>query len=104
MKIVVPLLPFTDAQEMQRRHPSTFSAPTGDEIKGLRTKSYVKVCAGRERFWVQIIGIAFDDVDPHKTVFRGRVDNDLAFKSEHGLDYNDLITFEGRHIYSTEVP
>ena len=102
--IITPLISLTDAQEMQRKNPRTFSAPTADEIMALRTRAHVKVCAGRERFWVQITAASFIVYDPFRSTFRGRIDNDLVYTTEHGLLCDDIITFEGRHIYSTNVP
>ena len=100
-KTAIPMLPFTDAQEMQRQYPDTFSAPTVDEIRGLNKKACVKVCAGNERFWVLITQISPNEQDPFMTDIHARIDNDLVFTEEHGLKCDDIISFEGRHIYAT---
>ena len=84
------MVQFTDAQEMARQH-DFFQAPKVDDLKGVRIGSSVKVCAGRERFWVLVSKIEGDAIT-------GIVDNDLVCE-EHGLKCRDEITFEKRHIY-----
>ena len=86
------MVQFTDAQDMAKQH-DFFQAPTMDDLKGVRIGSSVKVCTGRERFWVLVTRIEDD-------VIKGMVDNDLVCE-EHGLKCGDEITFEKRHIYIT---
>ena len=84
------MVQFTDAKEMARQH-DFFQAPTMDDLKGVGVGSSVKVCSGRERFWVLVSKIEGD-------VITGVVDNDLVCE-EHGLKCGDEIMFDKRHIY-----
>lgn len=93
---------FTDAQKMRAQHPDTFEAPTADEVASLTAPSYVKVCVGRERFWVEVTSIEKTD-DPFMWLFMGVVNNDLQLTHEHGLSCNDVVEFEGRHIYGIHI-
>lgn len=97
-----PLL--TDAQEMARLHPATFSAPSPDDLSRVKPGDYVKVCSwaknltGRtERFWVEVLAVSDSGIV-------GRIDNDLVFTNLHGLEYDDRIEFEARHIYACAPP
>lgn len=87
---------FTDAQALHRAQPDAFDVPTAREIAALRHGDAVKVCAGRERFWVQVEG--FDD----RGGIVGSVANDLLFTGEHGPDFGDEIRLERRHIFEIE--
>jgi hypothetical protein len=84
---------FTDAQKMHRLHPSTFQVPSPKELEALKAGDYVKVCAGRERFWVQITSRSGIHL-------YGNINNDLIFSSEHGLFDKDYVGFEERHVYA----
>ena len=91
-------IPFVDAEEMQKKHPETFEAPSLDpecaeEIRALKAGDFVKVCALGERFWVIIL-------KRENGKMTAMVDNYL-FSAEDGLvlDYGDFVEVEDRHIY-----
>lgn len=89
---------FEDAQRMQRKHPDTFAALAGDDMSGLVVGSFVKLCTGGERFWVEVTEIEHGGL-------RGRVNNDLVCTEAHGLNNGDSVEFQRRHIYSVyEAP
>lgn len=83
---------FTDAQQMMADHPDTFSAPPIATVLMVGVGDIVKVCAGRERFWVEIAAIEGKEII-------GWVDNNLYLTEEHGLAYDDEVVFEHRHVY-----
>lgn len=80
---------FVDAQQMKKLNPKTFEAPDEIDLKGIHVGDTVKVCAFKERFWVEITEINGD-------IITGRVDNILVTPL---LKYNETIQFEARHIY-----
>ena len=84
-----------DAQAMHRKHRNTFEVPSDAELAALRPGDYVKVCAGRERFWVEVD--EFDGATIHATVASA-----LVLTSEHGLKSGDALAFEPRHVLSVE--
>lgn len=83
---------FTDAQQMMADHPDTFRAPPLATVLNVGVGDIVKICAGRERFWVEIAAIEGQEII-------GWIDNELYFTHEHGLAYDDEVVFEHRHIY-----
>ncbi len=93
-----------DGRERHRQNPDTFEIPSDATVAALRVGDHVKVGAltpgaGRveaERFWVQLTSIRDD-----RTVFVGWIDNLLTFTEQHGLDYEDEVQFEARHILAT---
>lgn len=127
---VVPYV-LLDAVEQNRLHPRTFQLPRHSEIAALRVGDLVKVYvkfdpatklgdtepetrrmwaervgeeAARhtdgERFWVEIVSV--ERLESGARAFRGRVDNNLAYKAHHGLDYGQEMAFEGRHILNLD--
>lgn len=108
-----------DGEELNRAHPDTFEIPDRVERIALDEGDYAKVKldfdpglttrpdgrdpdprfrnADSERFWVEIVSVARTG---DKVVYSGRIDNDLQFVRSHGLDYNDVIAFEPRHVIS----
>ena len=82
----------TDAQEMGRKHPDTFEAPTLDELVAIAPGDSVKICvtAARERFWTLVESVQGDMI--HATV-----DNHLD-----GLDWppGKMLVFERKHVYT----
>ena len=83
---------FVDAQEMARKHPDTFKAPTKKELKSIKVGDFVKVCANNEeRFWVMVKSVEGNQIT-------GTIDNQLICKG-HGLKYQDQITFYKKNIY-----
>jgi hypothetical protein len=85
---------FVDAQEMAKNHPDTFEAPTREELDSISVGDYVKICAEPERFWVIV-----EQIDGDKIT--GTVNNDLVCTGKHGLENEDKIMFEKRHVYTT---
>lgn len=88
---------FADAQEMHRANPITFEAPTQEELDALVPEMFVKVCAGRERFWAIIQKIEGDKIT-------AIIDNILVCSDLHGLYFRDEIEFEKRHVYGFASP
>lgn len=86
-------LEFVDAQVMAKEHPDTFSAPDEIELSCITAGAFVKVCVDKERFWVFVTAVT-------PTVITGTIDNDLVYTRYHGLRYEDLITFEPRHVFN----
>lgn len=76
---------------MHRENPDTFEVPTLDQLRALGVNNYVKVCNGKERFWVQICE------KMTRGYYRGIVMNRLVFHTNYIL--GDLIQFHERHIY-----
>lgn len=87
---------FVDAQQMAKDHPKTFEAPTKKELKGVKKGDSVKVSTGDERFWVTVTKVKGDKVT-------GTIDNHLVCSDEHGLNYDDEIVFDKKHIYTIFV-
>ena len=84
---------FTDAQEMHKKHPNTFDAPSWSDLNLIEPGDFVKICGeckdGGERFWLKVT-----KVTPRKIT--GEVDNDLVT-----LPYKlgETLTFEPKHVY-----
>lgn len=83
---------FTDAQVMHRNYPDTFEVPSEAELDALSAGDHVKVCAGGERFWVQLASV-------EGQVLRGHVANELVATESHGLRHGAPVVFEKRHVY-----
>jgi uncharacterized protein YegJ (DUF2314 family) len=78
------------AQEMQKKHPETFCAPSIEELKTINTGFIVKVSNGQERFWVKVVKI-------DKDLITGIIDNNLI--STEGYDCGDTISFTTDKVY-----
>lgn len=88
------MIKFVNAQEMHKKYPDTFEAPTKKEMDAQKVGNSVKVCHNDERFWVTITAIKGNTI-------KGTVDNDL-YRS-HPFKYGDIIEFKKYnifHIYS----
>jgi len=85
---------FIDAQEMKKKHPKTFEAPTQKELEELKVDQFVKVSAEGERFWVELLQVK-------EQKMTGTVANDLV-RSEHGLKFGDIVEIEKRHVYQIQ--
>lgn len=83
---------FTNAQEMAKKYPETFKAPTLNQLNNLKVGNLVKVCVEPERFWTFILEINGDEI-------KAQIDNRLIFTGEHYLKYKDVITFNKNNIY-----
>ena len=77
-----------DAQALGRQH-DTFNAPKKKDLKEVAKGSKVKICNGKERFWVQVESRTDD-------LFLGHIRNKLLFSS---YTYGDMIAFEENNIY-----
>lgn len=109
MDLKTPLLPLTDGVERNRNHPHTFHIPSEDLRHGLKVGMTVKIgTEGQdpepggepihgEKFWSEVMEVRDADGQRRYIV---RVDNDLVIE-EHGLNYNDLVEVEPRHILAT---
>lgn len=84
---------FEDAQSMALQYPTTFFAPSNEDLSGIEVGDHVKICAIKERFWVRVISI-------NGSVLTGKVDNDLVCTPGHGIKFGDSVEFEFRHIYA----
>ena len=76
-----------DAQALSRKY-NTFHAPKWRDLKKVKKDSTVKICDGKERFWVQVENRKDD-------LFLGRIRNNLS-----GMyTYGDMIAFKETNIY-----
>jgi len=88
---------FVDAQAMHKAHPNTFAVPDEAELAEITPGAHaVKIEAGGERFWVKVQARVGDSMV-------GSICNDLVFTAEHGLECDDMVEFEMRHIYAIKV-
>jgi hypothetical protein len=85
---------FTDAQEMHRRYPSTFSAPTQAELDAVRPGDYVLAAFNHiERMWVLVTAVDGDTL-------AGTLSNQpVEVPRRHG----DLVTLEKRHVFDIQT-
>ena len=67
----------------------TFWAPSAKQLKQVKNGSTVKICNGKERFWVKVEG-------RQKKMFIGHIRNNLLFST---YTFGDMIAFEEKHIY-----
>jgi len=87
-----------DGIESNRLYPDRFEIPPAEDQNSAQIGDSVKVGIespeiGHEKFWVQIVA----RIDNGKYI--GRVDNDLA--DGWGINFNDHIVFEPRHLLAT---
>lgn len=83
---------FVDAQEMAKRHPNSFKAPSKEKLDSLKYGDLVKVCHNEERFWTIIKSITDNKIT-------AIVDNDLICNQP--FKCGDEIQFMKCHIFST---
>jgi hypothetical protein len=88
---------FVNAQKMRRLHPDTFEAPSLQELVEIRKDSLLKVCDGRERFWVRIAVMGPVALEPEERWFVVKVSNELAFDHPYKLD--DMVLIKAYNIY-----
>ena len=84
---------FINAQKMAEENPKTFFVPSRSELNGIKEGSLVKIAIDGERFWVEVISIT------NKKII-GKVNSYLIMTEEYGLNFDDEIEFEEKHIYS----
>lgn len=80
---------FVDVQEMHRKSPETFDAPSPARLAAIGPGSFVKVSCENERFWVQVTSVSDAKIC-------GRVDNAVGMP---GLRLGSMVCFEKRHVY-----
>lgn len=88
---------WVDAQELHNFQPETFDAPSLEEINKIEKGTSVKICNGKERFWVRISGVYSQDKTDFEKEFEGRVANYLLDNSDY--DYSDRVIFAAKNIY-----
>lgn len=76
-------------------HDPAFNAPSREELARVEVSDIVKICNGRERFFVEVTKIL-----KTKDKIYGVVSNELVCGSEYNA--GDTVTFERRHIYSIQ--
>jgi hypothetical protein len=81
-----------DAQAMHLKYPDTFEVPSASELNRLKPGDSVKVCNGKERFWVKIKEIGDD------TNLIVSVNNQLLWPIDY--DYESDIIIKKKHIYA----
>lgn len=82
---------FVDAQEMHKKHPQTFDAPSREDLTDLKLGDIVKMCANeKERFWTIITAIKGNKIT-------ASADNKLVHN--FGFNLGDIIEFEKKNIY-----
>jgi hypothetical protein len=84
---------FVDAQEMAKRYPAFFEAPSNEQLDSLKIGDIVKVCHNEERFWTIIKSIGDDNK------ITAIVDNDLVCNQP--FKCGDEIQFMKCHIFRT---
>jgi len=81
---------FEDAQRLKLLHPNTFYAPEPEDLAKIAPGEIVKVCAFRERFWVEVLSVEGDHIT-------GKVNNELLTQK---LKYNDIVRFKANNVYN----
>lgn len=82
-----------DAQKLSREHPGTFEVPGTDVITALRAGDSVKVCNGKDRFWVRLTAADGSDL-------RGVVSSPISSR-RYGT--GDTIQFRTKNVYDVRV-
>lgn len=80
---------FEDAQHLAKKYRDTFFAPTQEELNDIKPGDFIKVCASKERFWIEVISVENERIE-------GKAANDLLMDE---LRFNDTICVELRHVY-----
>ncbi|VVC75967.1 hypothetical protein AQUSIP_12680 [Aquicella siphonis] len=80
-----------NAQMQAILHSKTFNAPTLNDLESIKVNDSVKICNGRERFWVTVKLIEADNII-------GKIDNHLTNTSKY--NYGDYVKFKSYHIYN----
>lgn len=79
-----------DAQKLHRENPKTFDAPSEEELANIRKGDSVRICNGRERFWVTV-------TCRHGSKIWGNVDNMLVDTTKYNV--GDSVVFNTKHVY-----
>lgn len=81
---------FENAQELRKQYPDSFYAPGQQDLERILPGDFVKVCAYRERFWVEVKDVA-------DGLITGRIDNHLITRA---LRFDEIISFKPEHVYN----
>lgn len=82
--------PWIDAQALAKKD-MIFEAPNLTELAAVARNCFVKICDGKERFWV-LVEFCNDDT------LVGTVDNELLGNQSYATR-GSYVSFERRHIY-----
>lgn len=91
IRTVIPRL--VDAQKLAREFPKSFEVPESNTLASLRSGDSVKVCNGKERFWVRLI-------EANGSKLRGVVSNDIRAR-RYGK--GDTIQFRSLNVYDVQI-
>ena len=80
-----------NAQEMAKKYPETFEAPSKEELNKVKVGDSVKICIdNKERLWVSVTEIT-------ENLLKGTIDNCPVVLEN--IDYGDTISFKKENIY-----
>jgi hypothetical protein len=80
-----------NAEAMSERHKD-FNVLDHATRAGIPIGGIAKVCAGGERFWVQVTARDGD-------AYEGEVNSLVIMTAFHGLSYGDRISFKAKHVF-----
>jgi uncharacterized protein YegJ (DUF2314 family) len=83
---------FVNAKEMHKNHPDEFSIPSQAMLDSIKKADNVKVCAGKERFWVYVTEREGNNI-------KGVVNNNLINTSVHGLKLGSKVEVTTDNVY-----
>ena len=86
---------WVDAQERHQENPAIFWAPSQEELNEIKKGFSVKICNGRERFWVNVV-----NVNENKLI--GIVANELIYETPY--NNGDKVSFFKKNIYQINSP
>ena len=81
-----------NAREMSQKNPNSFSHPSKDELNQIKAKDSVKICVGKERFWVEVEKV-------EDSLITGTIDNNLL---QDELEFGQSIQFHKDNIYNID--
>lgn len=95
-----------DGEEGNRTYPSAFEIPDADQrnniAPGMVAKLIFKAQNGdRTRVWAEVIGSANGHYSG--SVVFGDPETDLGPQSDLGIDAEDLLEFEARHVFDIAI-
>ena len=82
---------FISAQELAKKFPDSFIAPSQVNLDKISEGSLVKVGHNKERFWAKVEDVKGDEII-------ATVDNDLV--RIHPFSFGDRIIFQKHHIHN----
>jgi hypothetical protein len=84
---------WVDVQQNRDKYEKDFHIPTMEELQSLESGDTVKVSDQVERFFVLVMAVSTDTIT-------GKIMNHLI--GNQGYNYQDMITFEKRHVFSIQ--